>query len=678
MGEHDNDTKLSSSDAPQEYRPRTSQSLSQIIHGRQHASWSEKSKSRVQQESRSDESHNIAAVSYHDGDIARHGQNREDGDAAVWRTNEKDLQSSNMVSNNSSSEVSLNNGIHAPSAAPLFAIADNAPSSSSLPFLYPLPLRFASQEEDDGVPHLEKSNVSMEHDYLGNQSSPFAHSIAGKNDVVHSGEGREGASVSSASSSQIMDDEHSITNSNCVHVGGTLAELTDNDNYSENEEDDNDEGGIVILDEATEDDYAESMRVRRQLLSENSSPFASTSTRCTESQKDDIVQASMYETDSIVFAAAARVDANPTPDANGNASLEFEQLLQEADDQYSESDASPGGTEEEGSENDDTRIDAPKDAGHYLWRRNPFASSNRRSVGTTQSRARATTPPVSLRTPVRATRIRHDKYVVEIDIFPSDASNNNHSRFDIRDAMDVMANMELLHLWFDPVPAVFDAAIKDGSGNGIVSPRSSPDSANNNRQYDGQWVEISTPPLSIPSDSRISGCLRAIRVGFRSLIGFPSRIRSMIFVERSCGRIGITLGPYPDGFLCNSGTMAYHSFNIRMSDEESSSTAHRGRCVVISDEVRLQRGGGDEGFDGTRSSCCICSILRFLLGIVEWALLLWYQPDLASYMQQTISSMNKLRALMEHGESAAYADGNDWDWEGANSNGTTMGTPLLG
>ena len=44
--------------------------------------------------------------------------------------------------------------------------------------------------------------------------------------------------------------------------------------------------------------------------------------------------------------------------------------------------------------------------------------------------------------------------------------------------MDIMANMGFLHLWFDPVPAVFDAAVKDGSGNGIVSPRSSPDSTN--------------------------------------------------------------------------------------------------------------------------------------------------------------------------------------------------------
>ena len=95
--------------------------------------------------------------------------------------------------------------------------------------------------------------------------------------------------------------------------------------------------------------------------------------------------------------------------------------------------------------------------------------------------------------------------------------------------------------------------------------------------------------------------------------------------------------------------------------------------MVISDEVRLQRGGG-KGFDGTRSGFFIFSILRFLLGIVEWALLLWYQPDLVSYMQQTISSMNELRALMERGESAAYAGGGELTTDSNDS----MDTPLLG
>ena len=68
--------------------------------------------------------------------------------------------------------------------------------------------------------------------------------------------------------------------------------------------------------------------------------------------------------------------------------------------------------------------------------------------------------------------------------------------------------------------------------------------------------------------------------------------------------------------------------------------------------------------------------------VLEWVLLFrWYQPDLASYMQKTISSMDKLRTLMEQGESAAYACGElimeGDDWEGKNEN-ETFSTPLLG
>ena len=77
--------------------------------------------------------------------------------------------------------------------------------------------------------------------------------------------------------SSMMDDENSILNSKCVPVGGRLGDLTDNDNCSENDKDNSDEGGIIILDEATEEEYAESMHdflkdhdAQHQLINENS------------------------------------------------------------------------------------------------------------------------------------------------------------------------------------------------------------------------------------------------------------------------------------------------------------------------------------------------------------------------------------------------------------------------
>eukprot|EP00571_Detonula_confervacea_P011438 CAMPEP_0172304062 /NCGR_PEP_ID=MMETSP1058-20130122/5519_1 /TAXON_ID=83371 /ORGANISM="Detonula confervacea, Strain CCMP 353" /LENGTH=658 /DNA_ID=CAMNT_0013015135 /DNA_START=44 /DNA_END=2020 /DNA_ORIENTATION=+ len=657
--EHDTEQQPSYGVSQECIRPSHHRSLSET-ESREHSSSLNKSAPTIQTKNASDVQMHPTAVSYHEGDIAKHGHNHNHEDCD-WM-NEKHLQRSNVISK--TSDDSLNRDIHAPSL---------------LPFATP----------DDSPPLLETSNVSMmEHD-TGNHSSLYALNIDRNRDPPSCGERSIGGSISVSSSEHILHGQ-SITNSKCVPVEGRLIDLSDHDTYSKHDDSDADEGGIVILDESTEEEFEESIREslknddRHHLLQNSSQIIASSTTTCIETQSE-ITQASMYENNSIVLAAAARVNANPIPLAEGNESLGFEQLLQEADDHYGDSDRIEEEKEDSKSGN---RTDSLNVSGRNFWRRNPFSSFNTSRANPMQPRALATRP--SPRTSVRATRIRHDKYIVEIDIVPSDATN---SRLDIRDAMDIMANMELLHLWFDPVPAVFDATVKDGSGNSMVSPRStsSPsnslevDCANNNRQYDGQWVEISTPPLTIPTDSRISGCLRAIRVGFRSIIGFPARIRSMIFVERSSGRIGMTLGPYPDGLLCfQSGTMAYHTFNIRMSDYESG-TADNSQCIMISDEVRLQR-GGDEDFNGTRRkirSCCICSVIRFILRFLEWALFFrWYQPDLASYMQQTISSMEKLGALVERGESAAYAGGeliiDGDDWGGENANNETMGTPLIG
>ena len=494
-----------------------------------------------------------------------------------------------------------------------------------------------------------------------------------------------------SSSPQDDDDDddsrfHSISNSNCVPVEGKLVDLPDNEYYSA-DDGNYDEGGIEILAESTEDEYEESI-IRDESTNEHPNRLSrgeQTTTQMDGARTSNLVieTLSMYENDSIVIAAAARVNENFVATIHGHDSLDFEQLLHEAGDR-SISDAV---NNDDIGANLDTNI---RDTDQFIveqsfWRRrNPFSLSSATKSNSRQLRgsmSRAVQQP-----PVRARSTQHDKYVVEIDILPLDTHN---SSLEIRDVMDIMANMELLHLWFDPIPAIFETAIKDGSTVVNTSPRSSPSNSlednsnnttayNNNRQYDGQWVEISTPPLKIPPGAWLSGCSRWVRVAFRSLIGFPARIRSTIFVERSCGRMGITLGPYPDGFMCNSGTMAYHSFHICISDAEEVATGTSRRCVVISDEVRLQRDQSDE-FNGIRRICCLCVILRYMLGLLERTILFRrYKPDLASYMQQTISSMEKLRSLVERGESTAYLGGeiimNDEEWHDQNE----LSSPLLG
>ena len=565
--------------------------------------------------------HHSAVVSYHNSDIAEH-RNRYDNDGWIGWLDGRDLQrgSTTIMSNYDCKKVSNNSGQ---------SIDDDA----------------SKENESSQSKSFQRTNRSQQDSDLLIQK------------LMHA----------SLSATSLHGEEESIVNSNCVPVEGRLTDLEDHGSFSETDEEstaDDEEGGIVILGESTEEEFDSSTRqsLEGNEGAKNKQPLA-----------EAFNQASMYKNDPIVFAAAARVNANPHPVNNvGSESLGFEQLLHEADD-HSEASEEESKSEEkiEHASNDENDVPGP-----IFWGKNLFPPHTRRPEPIT-AHPQASSMQRYLHTPATtATRIGHDKFVVKMEIYPSDANN---SRLDMRDVMDVMANIELMHLWFDPVPAVFDAAVKDGSGSSS-SPQSSPinsleDDTSCNRQYDGQWVEISTPLLSVPSDSKISGCLRDIRVSLRSVIGFPARIRSMIFVERCSGRIGMTLGPYPDGFLFQKGTMAYHSFKVEASDVENGTTENR-RCITITDEVRLQR-GGDEGLDETRRTCFIFSILRFLLGFLEWILLFrWYQPDLASYIQQTKSSLEKLRNLIERGESSAYAGGQlivDGD-----DSGDAINTPLLG
>ena len=518
---------------------------------------------------------------------------------------------------------------------------------------------------------------------------------------------------------QQQDMTNSNCNSECVPVNGRLVDLSDNDCDEEYigdivsddaEEEEEEEGGIVILGESTEDEFEEAMRESSGSSSHRSSTrspvFPHSSNVNFMTTRLDITQASMYANDPIVLEAAARVNAtrllaSPLIPTLENEYIDFEQLLREADpnnrqDAHVVNDVVEGiSIDEMNTRNQSSTNDFP-----YFWRRKSnLTSSNERLESRLQSTFRATTTNNASHLPVRATRIRHDKYVATINI-PITTINELS---DIRQVVDIMGNMDLLHLWFDPVPAVFDSTIRDCGGSEMNEHGPSSLSggidhiANNNddnittttpRQYEGQWVEISTPPLRIPPDAHISGCFSAIRNTFRSILGFPPRIRSMIFVERSCGRMGMTLGPYPDGFLCTrSGTMAYHTFTVRISDDVNEVGDDGMRCIVISDEVRLQRGGVDDDFIGkTRNkTCCVCSILNIILGLLEWVLLFrWYRPDLASYMQQSCTSLEKLRSLVEqggrvsgyhHNDGEIIMNGHGWHDENVTQ---TLRSPLLG
>lgn len=462
-----------------------------------------------------------------------------------------------------------------------------------------------------------------------------------------------------------------------------LTSLHGTEDYGNNSQDNcQDDDGIVILDPSTEEEIAETMNelFKKSYHGDGSSNRSETK-QCSISLYDDGIMvtspvendlirrpyresiampssASTFGDDSIILAAAADLSSPSTRDRGERGrigdSLDFHQLMREAEcgaaDLRRTSDIEcDHSLQSNHSENENciSTEDPPSDSVHISGLSRARMRSSHHSAANSFTRC--------THTPVRANQIHDDKFIVEMDVFaPNHASSN--SRLCVRDAIDIIANIDLLHLWFEPIQEVLDVSVKDGSSSSI-SPQSSPTSSQSSevdvenalsdRQYDGEWIEVSTPLLVVPKDAHVSGCLRSIRVGLRSLVGFPARIRSIVFVERRRGRIGMTLGPFPDRFM--RGTMAYHTFNVRAVEDES------GQRIVISDEVRLQRDGDD---CGDRLDCGYCFIFRLLFMSIEWFLFQWYRPDLASFMSQTMSSFMKLRDLIERGETMAYSGGN--------------------
>ncbi|KAL7470694.1 hypothetical protein ACHAXS_010945 [Conticribra weissflogii] len=499
---------------------------------------------------------------------------------------------------------------------------------------------------------------------------------------------------------------------------GGVAIINDTQHYDNNSQtDDSDGEGIVILNPSTEEEIAETLNAvfKRSRHGDDSGKEDETNKYSMSANKDGIMITSPVEydlahpsskqsnptssstpifgDDSIILAAAADARSQSIHNRREERTTAFEdcsiskfgdspdfhQLMREAEcgavPVHRRSAFEGDSIELYRSENEHhcTSAENPGNNSAHISRR-PGIQMQSSSISATNSMTRST------HTPVRTTRIHDDKFIVEVDVFSPNRAGSN-SRIDARDAIDIIANIDLLHLWFDPIQEVLDATVKDGSSS-VISPQSSPasshssgvdiENSSNDRQYDGEWIEVSTPLLVLPKDAHISGCLRSIRVGFRTLVGFPARIRSIIFVERRCGRIGMTLGPFPDRWM--KGTLAYHTFNVRAVEDEN------GQRIVITDEVRLQR-DGDGNFNGDSFVCGYCIIFRLLFVLIEWFLFRWYQPDLASFMSQTMSSLMKLRDLIERGETMAYA-GDDIATDRNNSEGGNsadmISAPLLG
>jgi hypothetical protein len=116
-----------------------------------------------------------------------------------------------------------------------------------------------------------------------------------------------------------------------------------------------------------------------------------------------------------------------------------------------------------------------------------------------------------------------------------------------------------------------------------------------------------------------------------------------MFVERQRGRVGLTVGPFCGGIEV--------SHNLKILSEED------GGKIRIVDDVKLRRLGSDENDES--HFCGVMDILEKC-----------YLPRLDDFMDQVLSSMARLRFLVEKGEEhSVYVE--------ASGDDTTACTPLL-
>merc|ERR1712157_198122 len=151
------------------------------------------------------------------------------------------------------------------------------------------------------------------------------------------------------------------------------------------------------------------------------------------------------------------------------------------------------------------------------------------------------------------------------------------------------------------------------------------------REYDGEWLE-GAATLRQPSAYTMYNMFSCIK----TKLGFSSHGKISLFIERARGKLTLTLGPLGGvSTICHAFTFAQEDYG-----------------VIVTDVVSLQH--------NTNNRCCWSSI-----PVINR----YISPTIHSHMDQTLVSMEDMRILIEHGETAVEAVGS------IDSNGVT---PLLG
>jgi len=185
--------------------------------------------------------------------------------------------------------------------------------------------------------------------------------------------------------------------------------------------------------------------------------------------------------------------------------------------------------------------------------------------------------------------------------------------------MDILGNPELLWMWCDPIRDLVITRSSEGSRSASSSLR---ESKEDQRQYEGEWIEAASSPLILPSNvNRLYSTSRSLA----TILGFPTYGRVTMFVERQRGQVALTIGPFPGNLeVCHKLTVQEVNQKIR-----------------IVDEVRVQS-------DSSSDNEGLCG----LFSVVEKCIL----PAVDDYMDQVLSSAARLRFLIENKETPSLVD----------------------
>ena len=236
--------------------------------------------------------------------------------------------------------------------------------------------------------------------------------------------------------------------------------------------------------------------------------------------------------------------------------------------------------------------------------------------------AAAASSPSSPRSPERrmaslagatATRTSDASFTVAVELSSSSPSSSSEQQHTVRDVMDVVGNPDWLPLWCDAIPSLIITSSSEGAA-GRETNNTRPD-----RQYEGEWIEATTTTLIPPNNT---SCLYHSSRLVRKVLGFPMYGSIVMFVERQRGQMGLTMGPFAGGVTV--------SHKLRVEPLLS----NRFRIV---DQVQLQR----------QDEASFCGLWDAMSRVIL--------PTVDDYMDQVLSSMARLRFLVENGgETAGY------------------------